>query len=88
MAAHAVEPRQEFAAAIEARGFRQIGAMASAAGSLDVLDGQNGLLPGKGGLMRVAHFRRQALAAMADYTPPVACPMRNGWMGAEGLRHG
>jgi hypothetical protein len=58
MATHAIEPSQYLSAAIESRRFPQFGAVANTAGGLDVLDGQEGLLPGERGLVGVTIFRR------------------------------
>jgi hypothetical protein len=88
MATHAIEPDQDLPAPIEARGLPQLGAMAGTAGSLDVLDGQDGLLPGESGLVGVTDFRCQALAAMANNASPIADLVRYGWMGPERIRHG
>ena len=79
---------EKLAAPIEARRLRQFGAMANSAGSLDVTDGQDRLFPGERGLMRVANFRGEALAAMANHASPIPHVVGNGRVGAEGLRHG
>ena len=88
MAADAIERDQKLAAAIEARRLRQFGAMAGSAGGLDVADGQDRLLPGERGLMRVANLRGEALATMANHASPIPHAVGNGRVGAEGLRHG
>jgi hypothetical protein len=88
MATHTIEPSQYLSAPIESRGFPQFGAVADTAGSLDVLDGQDGLLPGERGLVGITNFCGQALAAVANNASPIAYLMRYGWMGSEGLRHG
>ena len=70
VAARAIELRHELAAAIELRRFRQIGAMARAARSLNEMHGQERLLPCERGFMRLGHFGRRPLAAMAHDAAP------------------
>src|SRR3974390_1518676 len=62
--------------------------MATAAGGLQKVSGENGLFPGKGCLMGFGNFGCRALATMTDGAAPIAHIVRNRRMSAEWLRDG
>src|ERR1700751_2284831 len=62
--------------------------MAASARSLEKVSGEDGLLPGERGFVRLGHFGGGPLAAVTGTASPVPHIVRNGRVRAEGLRHG
>src|SRR5208337_3859337 len=86
----AVQAGQEFPPARQLRRFGKLAVVARTTGSLNVFDGEQGLLSSTRGVVRLRHFGCRALSAMADDTAPLFHIVAGEWMHLEwfGNAHG